>query len=174
MPDLQSDCWIHADALSELCAEARRWRTRETGGALFGWREGRATVVARVVGPGPNARHGVRWFEPDTAWQVVQGRRIYAESGRTIAYLGDWHTHPFGAPRPSSQDAETAKLIARDARFRAPTPLYAILGRSVRSLASLRPWRLVIYEWHDGRFVSPRLHSLGETTAGEQRQRRAP
>lgn len=155
---MRGDCWFRADALTDLCVEARRWRTRETGGALLGWREGDVTVVARVLGPGPNAKHGFRSFEPDAAWQNEQGQRIYAETGRTVAYLGDWHTHPLGAPSPSSQDADTARLIATDSGFRAPVPLYAILGRSLRSIASRRPSQLVVYEWREGGFVQVRFH----------------
>lgn len=157
---MPAHCWFRPDALTELYAEAHRWRTRETGGALLGWRDGDATVVARILGPGPQARHGVRWFEPDVKWQNEQGSRIYRASGRTVAYLGDWHTHPLGAPRPSRQDAETAKLIAEDTAFRAAIPLYAILGRSLGSLASGSPWRLAVFEWRDDDFAAVTVHYM--------------
>lgn len=140
-------CWFDRQALTELLAEASRWQLRETGGALLGWRDGDETVVARVLGPGPNARHGRRYFEPDTEWQNAQGRRIYGESGRTIAFLGDWHTHPLGAPRPSRQDERTARMLAEDEHFRTPLPLYAIAGRSLLGLSHGNRWRLALFEW---------------------------
>lgn len=133
--------------MSDLLAEARRWPLRETGGALLGWRDGEDTVVARVLGPGPSARHRRRSFEPDTEWQNAEGRRIYADSARTIAFLGDWHTHPLGIPRPSRQDEQTAQILAEDARFRTPIPLYAIAGRSWRGLGRGDSWRLAMFEW---------------------------
>jgi integrative and conjugative element protein (TIGR02256 family) len=140
-------CWFDHRALSELLRETRRWPLRETGGALLGWRDGDETVVARVLGPGPRARHGRRSFEPDAEWQNAQGQRIYAQSGRTIAFLGDWHTHPLGPPRPSRQDERTARTLAEDEDFRTPIPLYAIAGRSLRRLAHGNGWHVAMYEW---------------------------
>lgn len=130
--------------------EARRWRFRETGGALLGWRSGRDAVVARVLGPGPKAKHSLSYFEPDADWQVEQGRRIYADSGRTVAYLGDWHTHPGGGISPSVQDKKAARLIAKDDGFRAPEPLSAVMPRS-RTRPSAES-RLAVYLWADGKF----------------------
>jgi integrative and conjugative element protein (TIGR02256 family) len=127
-------CWIAEEALADLWAEASRWRFRETGGALLGWRDGRDAVIARVLGPGLNAKHGFFSFEPDSEWQVEEGRRIYRESNRCVAYIGDWHTHPFASPRPSWTDRKAAKQIAEDPDFRAPEPLSLIVGRSWRSV----------------------------------------
>jgi integrative and conjugative element protein (TIGR02256 family) len=125
---MRGRCWIDERAVRALLEEARRWRFKETGGALLGWRDGRNAVVAAVLGPGPNAKHGFRSFEPDGEWQVAEGRRIYRESGRRIAYIGDWHTHPFAVPRPSTQDRSAVLSIADDPDFRAPNPLSAIIG----------------------------------------------
>src|SRR5680860_325725 len=144
-----SRCWIDETALSDLLAEARRWRLRETGGALLGWRDGADVAVACVLGPGPDARHRLRSFEPDGPWQVAQGRRIYAATDRTVAYLGDWHTHPFGWPTPSRQDETAARQIAEDADFRTAEPLSGIVGRAPRG----RP-RLVMHAW-DGEALTP-------------------
>jgi integrative and conjugative element protein (TIGR02256 family) len=149
---MSSRCWIDERALRELAAEARRWLLRETGGALLGWRDGRDAVVAALLGPGPNARHRLRSFEPDGPWQVEQGRRIYEATERKVAYLGDWHTHPFGFLTPSGQDRVAARLIAEDPGFRAPEPLSAIASRSVRSGR-----RLVVYSWVEERFLPMEL-----------------
>lgn len=136
-------------ALSDLLDEARRWRLRETGGALLGWRDGADVAVACVLGPGPGARHRVRSFEPDGPWQVAQGRKIYAATNRVVAYLGDWHTHPFGWPTPSGQDRTAARQIANDPGFRAPEPLSGIVGRAPRGRS-----RLVVHAW-DGEGLAP-------------------
>jgi len=138
-------CWFERKALNELFAEARRWRLRETGGALLGWSEGDEFVVHRVLGPGPGAKHGFTYFEPDGTWQADKGARIYAESGRKIAYVGDWHTHPRGTPRPSRRDRNTANEIASDPSFRAPRPVYAIAARRLQLSPRAAGWRLVAY-----------------------------
>lgn len=136
-------CWCADYALADLFREARRSRLRETGGALFGWRGPEGPFVTWVLGPGPKAHHGWSSFEPDGEWQNAEGARIYRATDRRVAYLGDWHTHPRGGHRPSSQDLKTARMIADDEAFRAPTPLYAIAHRS-RWLHG--DWRLTIYE----------------------------
>lgn len=146
-------CWIRRVALNDLLAEARAWQVRETGGALLGWHENGAYVIDRVLGPGPSAKHRFASFEPDAKWQASEGARIYHETDRTVAYVGDWHTHPRGHPYPSSQDRRTARLIAEDDDFRIERPLYAIAGRSLRDVAARR-WRLVLYVW-DGDTLHP-------------------
>jgi integrative and conjugative element protein (TIGR02256 family) len=140
-------CWIRDVALSDLHSEARRWQLRETGGALLGWHENGAYVIDRMLGPGPKAKHGFASFEPDSEWQAREGARIYHDTGRTVAYIGDWHTHPHGNPYPSGQDRRTVEAIANDTDFRIQNPLYAILGRSLRDIRARR-WRLVMYVWN--------------------------
>lgn len=142
-------CWIERRALTELLSECSRWAFRETGGALLGWREAGEYVVARILGPGPRAKHGFTYFEPDSVWQVARGRETYRASGRTVAYLGDWHTHPRGAPNPSRRDQQTARQIAKDPSFRSPRPLYAIVGRPLRRILPRNAWDLAVYMWDE-------------------------
>jgi len=109
-------------------------------------------VIARALGPGPNAKHGFFSFEPDYEWQVEHGRRIYRESNRCVAYIGDWHTHPFASPRPSWTDRKAARQIAEDPDFRAPEPLSLILGRSWRAGDRHREVALdslMVYVWRN-------------------------
>lgn len=146
-------CWIDRDALDDLHTEARRWRLRETGGALLGWHNESEVVVRQILGPGPRAKHGFSHFEPDAKWQGARGREIYAASRRTIAYVGDWHTHPRGAPVPSRQDRKTMAAIASDEDFRAPHPLSVILGCPLRRAVRHRPRELVVYVWDGTRLV---------------------
>jgi integrative and conjugative element protein (TIGR02256 family) len=153
VPTVPGRCWCDSSALDQLFREARRWPLRETGGALLGWRDPGESVIAAVLGPGPRARHGLRSFEPDAEWQNEQGQRLYVESGRTVAYLGDWHSHPHGGAVPSGQDRETAEMIATDPAFRAPRPLYAIASKPWRALRR-RAWQLTVYEWDDEDFVA--------------------
>lgn len=155
-----SRCWIDETALGDLLAEAGRWRLRETGGALLGWRDGADVAIACVLGPGPGAKHRLRSFEPDGPWQVAQGRQIYTATNQMVAYLGDWHTHPFGRPTPSRQDETAARQIATDANFRAPEPLSGIVGRAARGHT-----RLVIHAW-DGEALVP-LETLACTLEHE-------
>ncbi len=156
-PTLSDACWCDRRAVDDLLAEARRWPLRETGGALLGWRGDSGPVVAQILGPGPDARHGLRSFEPDGEWQVEEGRRIYRQSRRLVAYLGDWHTHPGGSAKPSGQARRTAAMIASDLGFRAPRPVYAIAHRG---WLRARRWGLTIYELRAGEFIELEIHSI--------------
>jgi integrative and conjugative element protein (TIGR02256 family) len=156
---MPATCWIRREAYESLVSEARRWPLRETGGALLGYREAEVALVERVLGPGPDAVHGYRHFEPDGRWQQREGERIYADSGRTVAYLGEWHTHPHGGPYPSRQDRETAKMIAGESSFRAPRPLYAIASKRWFALRG-RSWSLRMMEFDRGELTEMQVQIL--------------
>lgn len=111
--------------------EAARYFPLETGGLLMGYwsadDRGPVAVVTRLIGPGPKADRTPFSFEPDADWQAEQVARMYARSRRRITYLGDWHSHPGGAPRPSRRDLQVARLIAGAPEARASEPLLCIL-----------------------------------------------
>lgn len=95
-----------------MLVEAQRHAPNETGGVLLGWRgRGRAEVVELVDG-GPAAERERHRFAPDGPWQRAQIAERYERSGRTLKYLGDWHSHPAGGG-PSSLDHATAAKIAQ-------------------------------------------------------------
>lgn len=152
-------CWFTRGACDRLLSELQGWPLRETGGALLGRREGDLAVVETVLGPGPEAHHGLSSFEPDHEWQQAEGARIYRESGRTVAYLGDWHSHPRGPALPSTTDQETAKMIAAEEAFRAPRPLYAIATK--RWYQRREPaWRVKMMELFEGELAEMELITL--------------
>lgn len=101
----------------------------ETGGVLLGWRSPGHICVTNMVGPGPAARHDKASFDPDAEWQATQIAQLYAESGRRLSYLGDWHTHPGATPNPSARDRQTLRTIARHPPARCPQPVMVILGQ---------------------------------------------
>lgn len=128
--------WLPRAILYALQEEADRTAPNETGGLLLGyWARppGRAdlggeAVVTAVVGPGPAAVHSGLSFVPDYDYQERELARLYAESERRWAYLGDWHSHPDGPGVLSDRDVATLSRIARDPEARAPYPLMAILA----------------------------------------------
>ncbi|UKA54509.1 Mov34/MPN/PAD-1 family protein [Arthrobacter sp. FW305-BF8] len=87
------------------------------------------TCVTNEVGPGPGASHNKASFNPDADWQSHQIARLYADSGRRLAYLGDWHTHPGAFPTPGARDLETLQAIARHSPARCPEPIMVIIGQ---------------------------------------------
>lgn len=101
----------------------------ETGGVLLGWRASTSEIVITdLVGPGPRAEHHCVWFRPDADWQQEQIDACYAQSGRTVTYLGGWHTHPNGSPVLSGKDLRTLRRISRHGDARIPQPVMAVVA----------------------------------------------
>ncbi len=114
----------------------------ETGGILLGYQApgSEEIVITHLVGAGPNSKASSSHFDPDGEWQEKEVARIYAESGRHATYLGDWHSHPKGAARPSRKDQRTARSIAefRDARMAHPLMLIVATNETGFRLAAFR------------------------------------
>lgn len=125
-------------------SEATRRGGLETGGVLLGWRERDDVVVTHVVGPGPLASHEAKAFSPDSEWQAAQIAELYEASGRRLAYLGDWHTHPVGVARPSRRDEATLVRIASTRSARCPDPVMVILGAGDAPTPDWRPHAFVL------------------------------
>lgn len=143
--------WLDQTDWDGLVVEASRHAGAETGGVLMGWRSDVDVVVTHVIGPGPSARHEASSFCPDSEWQDAQIANLYEQSGRRLAYLGDWHTHPGGKAWPSRRDERTLRHIASTALARCPDPIMLILGHGARAEAA---------SWQEGVFVlrdRPRL-----------------
>ncbi|MBL0123644.1 MAG: Mov34/MPN/PAD-1 family protein [Betaproteobacteria bacterium] len=112
----------------------------ETGGSVLGYwaPRTREVVIVSITGPGPGARHEKNSFAPDYAFQDYEIAQAYENSGRTITYLGDWHTHPGGGTGMSELDRRTLTRIAKSKAARATTPIMAILAGP--------PWAVAV--WH--------------------------
>lgn len=121
--------WLGAGVETALLAEAVSKAPLETGGVLLGWISGAEICITNVIGPGPAAVHEAESFEPDSSWQQDKIALLYGRSGRRLAYLGDWHTHPAGRPEPSDQDCRTLLAIANSSTARCPNPVMLILGQ---------------------------------------------
>lgn len=129
--------WIARQLADDIARYAAAYPTLETGGMLLGyWAVGDdagdssadEVVVVATIGPGPQAQRGRTWLRPDHDWQLRQLEDAYVQSGRTVTYLGDWHTHPGGAPVPSRRDRRTMRAVRRSSSARTPRPLMMIVG----------------------------------------------
>jgi len=54
-----------------------------------------------------------------TLWRRFSGKRHY---------IGEWHSHPNGLPRPSVTDEETQMAIAWDAKVKCPESILLVIG----------------------------------------------
>lgn len=128
---LAATVWIPEKLLAPLEEEAAEHSPDETGGMMVGyWSEGGEVVITETIEGGPGAVRRPSRFEPDGEWQQQRLDELYVQSGRLHTYLGDWHSHPQGIPRPSFRDRQTAKKVAAAKEARAPQPLTLICSKN--------------------------------------------
>lgn len=147
-----SECTVRS-----LYQEASASDHRETGGVLLGHYSDKLdrAVVLEATGPPPDSRR--------TQYTFVRGReglhelllaRWHQEPRKH--YLGEWHSHPTGQPRPSAQDRAALAGVARDPLYRCRTPLLLIVAPASDAEKSLGVW------FADGRGERVELHHLPE------------
>jgi integrative and conjugative element protein (TIGR02256 family) len=138
--------WLDCDARALIEEEATRWGLRETGGPLFGYEVCGELVVTRACPPGPAAIHLPWLYRPDK--RAVQDA-IDRFAVASVRWIGSWHTHPFGRPRPSILDRRTAGKIATERGVRCPQPLMMIQTTSLTRMG-VRAARLGAFRWDAG------------------------
>lgn len=84
----------------------------EAGGILLGYRRGHHTHVADVTVPTKrDVQRRFGFFRHATDHQRTATRR-WKQSGETMDYVGEWHTHPEDDPFPSGIDLQHWREIA--------------------------------------------------------------
>lgn len=85
----------------------------ESGGILLGYRRGNHLHIVAATAPQPeDQRRRFRFFRSAPHHQKVALHQ-WKLSGKTMDYLGEWHTHPEPVPAPSSLDISEWKKICR-------------------------------------------------------------
>lgn len=98
----------------------------EAGGILMGYRRGPHTHVTEATIP---TARDIQWRFGFTRHATHHQRvvlRRWKESGETMDYVGEWHTHPEDYPSPSGVDLKYWREIAQASSN--PT-VFLIVGR---------------------------------------------
>ena len=100
----------------------------ETGGVLLGRNlSSEVLLITDVIDAGQAATRSQLRFEPDYEWQQAAFESALARDPG-LRYLGDWHSHPRGAPVPSATDKHLLTTIAGSAASGPHDPLIIICG----------------------------------------------
>ena len=138
MPATRRQLIVPPTLLAEIIVEAYRHFPLETGGVLLGRNDGPSTVVTVVIGPGPDATHRRFAFDPDQEWQEQAIADAWHAADHHLEYLGDWHTHPNGRPRPSKLDITALRTIRDSPDARAAHPVMLIVSVTDAGSIALR------------------------------------
>jgi len=125
----------------------------ETGGILLGRYSAAhdCAVVMAVTGAPADSHSGRTWFI-----RGVRGlqRTVDHLWGRQRGYyLGEWHFHPGGAPKPSPTDVQQMREIAGSEQYHCPEPVLLIIGGEPKG------------KWSAGAYVFPRASPYIELLA---------
>lgn len=119
---------IPSELLSACEEEASTHFPLESGGTFMGYISGDRAYIEAVIPPGPKAYRGHRGFAPDQEWQLAEIAALYERSGKTLTYLGDWHSHPNASSGTLSfKDRMILRRIMRTADARCSQPIMSIL-----------------------------------------------
>lgn len=102
-------------------------RKCEAGGILLGYRRDKHLHVVIATVPQVSDKRMRFFFSRSSNYHQQIALQQWNDSGGTIDYLGEWHTHPEVCPVASSLDMLEWKKISR---HRASHMLFVILGLS--------------------------------------------
>ena len=148
---------IAPQALASLRSWVRRSERRngphvETGGHLFGERNEVARViwVTNVSGPPPDSKASPSGFVCGTKGVAKASERNSSSSGGAVRFIGMWHTHPQGSPKPSKTDYDTMNDIVHNPSFSCPRSLLLVIGTTSKQ----ESWRATATLFSRGRLPS--------------------
>ena len=116
----------------------------ETGGHLFGERNDAARViwVSEVSGPPPDSKASPSGFVCGIEGMAEASKDKSCSSGGSIRFVGMWHTHPQGSPKPSDTDYRSMREIVDSPALSCPRSLLLIIG-TTRQQESFRATSLL-------------------------------
>ena len=129
---------LATDQESKLVAALKRAGAREIGGQLYGEQlapsdflvtdvaiqRRRGSVTRFLVDLVQAARDAVRFFD--------RTRHRYT----SFNYIGEWHSHPRFAVRPSGTDINTMRVLVRDPEFQGSFAVLMIVRLSNNALSA--------------------------------------
>lgn len=129
-----------ADPVLEVFARYRQLSPEdaEAGGLLLGTVHGEHLLVTAATEPKATDRRFRFWFERGPDGHQATADRLWRESGGTVRYLGEWHSHPEDCPSPSGTDRREWRALA-ERRADGRPALTVIVGRHALHVALVSP-----------------------------------
>ena len=117
--------------LRKIVALAQKAAPPEAGGVLVGtYTKDRRYAVVRSILCQKDRRGRARrtCFVREGSWLTNILARIWRKTRGTEYYLGEWHSHPGGAPQPSGRDKKEMRDIAYTPKEECSAPILVIIG----------------------------------------------
>lgn len=111
---------LPSDQLSNLCEALKAAGSNEIGGQIFGEQLAPAEFVAIELTVQRRRGSFARFFV-DLVQAARDALRFFDRTEHRYErfnYVGEWHSHPSFAVRPSDTDVQTMQELVRDPQFR--------------------------------------------------------
>lgn len=116
--------------LKKLSRLAKTNFPNETGGTLLGHYTNsmKIAIITEIIKSGKNTKTSpVSFIRPSDHDNSMENKKIIRAKGK-LFYLGEWHSHPKGNPRPSHNDLKSLVGLATHPGVPADTPIMLIIG----------------------------------------------
>jgi integrative and conjugative element protein (TIGR02256 family) len=90
---------------------------KEAGGIILGRVFSNEVLIERATTPTRRDKAARYWFQRSVPAAQERVTAAWRESGGTLIYLGEWHTHPEAYPTPSSTDRGLIANMLRDSKM---------------------------------------------------------
>lgn len=121
---------IPESVIDVMVTQADATHPLETGASLVGhYSDDQRTAYVDVVSPTPADAERSRYgFRRGLKGLAAFLERVFTRSKGKQYYIGEFHSHPGGAPTPSPDDDTAQFSIARDPGAQCATPVLVIVG----------------------------------------------
>lgn len=155
---------VHYPVIALLDEKAENCRNAdEDGGILIGSYRGPHLEIVSFTRSAPgDERKRYSFVRQDEVHQAT-ATDAWRKSGETATFIGEWHTHPYGAPEPSGIDTGSWFDLAKNA---GSSMAFAVVAPGQWALYLVRPGLF--------RFREKRLFRSSEGELGAVFQLKAP
>jgi len=141
----QSQCGRYTVFISDTCYNkmiemANNYYPNEVGTSLVGnySKDGFDAYVIDVAPVCPDSKSSATFFYRGVKGLCTFFIALWQKNSGEKYYIGEWHSHPDGAPEPSSTDSFNQEAIAVDKKINCPESILLIIGGNIFIAPELR------------------------------------
>jgi integrative and conjugative element protein (TIGR02256 family) len=107
---------VHYPVIAALDGSVEKCRSAdEDGGILLGCYRGPHLEITDFTRSAPGDERGRHSFVRQDSAHQAAATKAWRKSKETTTFIGEWHTHPYGAPEPSGIDTNSWFELVKNA-----------------------------------------------------------
>ncbi len=135
-----SEVYLPANIIKQMQELIAETTEIETGGVLAGHiDENGDFVITNASGPGPKSVRSANKFEKDVEYCQKFLDKLFLNSNKQIAYIGEWHSHPNKNNHPSGTDIKSLSEISYQKEYLTDCPVMIIFSNEGVPSCTIHP-----------------------------------